>query len=708
MEITSLKKMSSLTFVEKKKIILTGRPTPDLENLTQRKGQKIVRTFQTEWYKKKEWLCGCSQASRLFCFPCLLFSVGSESVWVKEGYGDLNNLPRALLKHEKSTAHIHSQIALKTFGKSRIDTALDEQHRLHVTAHNEKVKANREILKSLIDATSFLAKQELAFRGNDEGNNSINRGNYVELLHLMAEKDDKLAKHLKESTVFVGTSNRIQNDLIEAISDVVRSSIKSDVDAASFVAVEVDETTDANNKAQISAVLRYVNSDCEVKEAFLGFDDVSNDRRAQGISKYVLDVLEKYECAEKLIAQTYDGAAVMASELNGVQAKVKEKVPEATFLHCYAHKLNLVLSQSAKSIPECKVFFKSAEGLSAFFTKSTKRTHLLDEIVKCRIPRASSVRWNSNSRLVQTILQHLPDLHQLFRTMMDNSDEWDGETIAMASGFDLWLSKASTYFLLMVYDGIFNVTDALFRVLQNKAMDIGVCCARVRDTMCALSNQRDQFDSLYDRFEQKKNELKLTDNSRRTQSPRDERRMIYTSVLDNITEQLKARFDNLNELAFLGLVDSKKFSEMSANFDTEKLNSLSKYARFFDQVRLQSDLVGLYCSQLVQGMSPAQLLSFLKDNDLQETVPEATKLLKLVLTIPATTASVERTFSALKRIKTYNRNRMHQDRLSALALISIEKERLMTLQNAANKDDFYNKVINKFVQRDRRMDFIYK
>ena len=107
-------------------------------------------------------------------------------------------------------------------------------------------------------------------------------------------------------------------------------------------------------------------------------------------------------------------------------------------------------------------------------------------------------------------------------------------------------------------------------------------------------------------------------------------------------------------------------------------------------------------------MSPAQLLSFLKDNDLQETVPEATKLLKLVLTIPATTASVERTFSALKRIKTYNRNRMHQDRLSALALISIEKERLMTLQNAANKDDFYNKVINKFVQRDRRMDFIYK
>ncbi|CAK6970933.1 zinc finger MYM-type protein 1 [Scomber scombrus] len=247
--------------------------------------------------------------------------------------------------------------------------------------------------------------------------------------------------------------------------------------------------------------------------------------------------------------------------------------------------------------------------------------------------------------------------------MMENSDEWDGETIAMASGFDLRLSKASTYFLLMANDCIFTVTDTLFRVLQKKAMDIGLCCGRVRDTMCALNNQRNQFDSLYDRFEQKQNELKLTDITRRSESPRDERRRIYFCVL---------------------LVDSKTFAEMSANFDTDKLKSLSKYARFFDLVRLQSDLVGLYCSQMIQGISPVQLLSFLRDNDLQETVLEATKFLKLVLMIPSTTASVERTFLALKRIKTYSRNRMEQDRLSSLALISIEKERLVKLKNAPN------------------------
>lgn len=88
----------------------------------------------------------------------------------------------------------------------------------------------------------------------------------------------------------------------------------------------------------------------------MGFDDVSEDRRAPAIADYILGVLEKYNCVEKLVAQTYDGASVMASDLNGVQAQIKEKIPEAMFIHCYAHKLNLVLLHSAKCIPQCKTF----------------------------------------------------------------------------------------------------------------------------------------------------------------------------------------------------------------------------------------------------------------------------------------------------------------------------------------------------------------
>jgi len=44
------------------------------------------------------------------------------------------------------------------------------------------------------------------------------------------------------------------------------------------------------------------------------------------------------------------------------------------------------------------------------------------------------------------------------------------------------------------------------------------------------------------------------------------------------------------------------------------------------------------------------------------------------LTIPVTSASAERSFSKLKLIKIYLRNTMTQNRLSGLAMLSIENE----------------------------------
>ena len=127
----------------------------------------------------------------------------------------------------------------------------------------------------------------------------------------------------------------------------------------------------------------------------------------------------------KARAQTYDGAAVMSSELNGVQARIKEKVPEAMFTHCYAHKLNLVLLHSAKCMPECRTFFKTVEGLATFFSKSTKRTNLLDDVVKRRLPRAEPTRWSSSSRMLQTISMYQSDLRAVFCIMSENPDSWD-------------------------------------------------------------------------------------------------------------------------------------------------------------------------------------------------------------------------------------------------------------------------------------------
>ena len=53
-------------------------------------------------------------------------------------------------------------------------------------------------------------------------------------------------------------------------------------------------------------------------------------------------------------------------------------------------------------------------------------------------------------------------------------------------------------------------------------------------------------------------------------------------------------------------------------------------------------------------------------------IPELQKVLRILAVIPATSCSAERSFSSLRRLKTYLRNTMTQERLSDLALLHFE------------------------------------
>ena len=75
----------------------------------------------------------------------------------------------------------------------------------------------------------------------------------------------------------------------------------------------------------------------------------------------------------------------------------------------------------------------------------------------------------------------------------------------------------------------------------------------------------------------------------------------------------------------------------------------------------------------------------------------------LIIITPSTMAEPERCFSTLKRIKTFLRNTMTEDKLSALVMLAIEKK----LMN--NIKDFNHRVIDKFAQlKNRQMEFLYK
>ena len=81
----------------------------------------------------------------------------------------------------------------------------------------------------------------------------------------------------------------------------------------------------------------------------------------------------------------------------------------------------------------------------------------------------------------------------------------------------------------------------------------------------------------------------------------------------------------------------------------------------------------------------------------EDLMPALFQLLKILATLPITTATSERSFSTLKRVKTYLRNTMGEERLTGLALISIHGRSI---------DMDPNDIINEMAKSKRNIDII--
>jgi hypothetical protein len=99
--------------------------------------------------------------------------------------------------------------------------------------------------------------------------------------------------------------------------------------------------------------------------------------------------------------------------------------------------------------------------------------------------------------------------------------------------------------------------------------------------------------------------------------------------------------------------------------------------------------------------STSKLISWLDQDGIGKVLPTYVKAANILGAIPATSCSAERSFSALRKIKTYLRNTMAQDRLDSVAIIHIEIEISLMVEN--NKMD---DIINKFAGRGDRAKYM--
>lgn len=166
----------------------------------------------------------------------------------------------------------------------------------------------------------------------------------------------------------------------------------------------------------------------------------------------------------------------------------------------------------------------------------------------------------------------------------------------------------------------------------------------------------------------------------------------------------KERFSFTKHLVSATLLQGDLFPQHSVKFLDSALETTVEADPTLDKAKLKTDLSLVYENEEFKACSGAlALFQVFMENNLQDTFSETVSLLKILITTPTTTAESERCFSTLKRIKTFLRNTMAQDRLNALAMLSMEKNLIQ------NIPDLNTKVIEKFAtQKDRRAEFMYK
>ena len=244
--------------------ILKGRYKPILDLYPRSLQNSKKRSFQKNWYDIFDWLEYSDASDKAFCFPCRCFkgneinSSYSESTFSSNGFKAWYRAIDAFKKHQSSKCHLNSAKALTYFiNLKSIDCVLDK-NRLEEISRKEKDRLkNREFMNRIIDIIICLGKSGRPFRGHDEKSDSCNQGLFKELVILLTKYDVVLQDHLQEAPKnALYTSNRIQNDLITSIKNVILRNIKNNLQN-SFISIMADETTDVGNFEQLSIVFRY-------------------------------------------------------------------------------------------------------------------------------------------------------------------------------------------------------------------------------------------------------------------------------------------------------------------------------------------------------------------------------------------------------------------------------------------------------------------
>ncbi|KAL4721258.1 hypothetical protein ACJJTC_000225 [Scirpophaga incertulas] len=152
-------------------------------------GEKILRS----------WIVYFPISNNLYCFCCRLFAVTYTQTTFTTGFQKWWKLNSKVSDHETSCEHLENFEKWKTLEmRLKSHATIDDAVLQLVNTEKQKWK---NLLSRLLDITLFLAKQNLAFRGHDEGQESSNKGHFLELVKLLSNPNEIRSSHPSSAQV---------------------------------------------------------------------------------------------------------------------------------------------------------------------------------------------------------------------------------------------------------------------------------------------------------------------------------------------------------------------------------------------------------------------------------------------------------------------------------------------------------------------------
>ena len=555
----------------------------------------------------------------------------------------------------------------------------------------------------------FCAKNNLALRGSSDVIGAPQSGIFLNTVELISHYNNTVANHIKHikdgkakgSVVKVSyLSPETQNQVIEILRSKVKKEIISKIKQAKYYSIMFDATPDTSHKEQITQIIRYVkiaDGNCEIEESFIDFIE-TEEKTGVGLAAEIMKKLEQdglplTECR----GQCYDNGANMAGVYKGVQAQILKMNGHARFVPCAAHTLNLVGVHAASVSTMMVTFFGTVQAIFNFFSASTSRWQQLMTVANISLKSHSDTRWTSRAAAVNSLHEQLVDVHSVLQKMSTdvsvNSDT--------ASGAKRLLKAIDFKFicLLCMWSRILTLIDRINKSLQAKHLSLLDASKMVKGLAETINNLRDsetkdvisnatdvakKLDVKPVFSAKRKRKVKrmadeLTEDENHTLSDEQLLDKDCKCVFDSIISHLSWRYKNLHEVA-------TDFSFLDVDFlMSQSLETLQKHAKDLAS-KYQGDLCAAELTSEVESFkfqaaelfkephnrSPLELLKFIHSYSLADVYPNIEIALRLYLTLPVTVASCERSFSKLKLVKNYLRSSMGQERLSGLAIMSIE------------------------------------